>query len=137
MSQIEHKGVIKSIEKDRIVAEILVSSACEKCHLHGACHGSSETEKREVEITEKEAKNYVIGEEITLFFAKKNGAFAVALAYIIPLIICVLAIYFLLEYGVSEPLAALISLASIIMYFIILYYFRGKIGSKIEIKIKK
>lgn len=137
MAEIEHKGVIRAISGNEISVEIVVSSACEKCHLKGACQSPSEKEDRLVSVIEKEAKNYKIGEEVTLFFSERSGIFTVFMSYIMPLIICVLTLYFTLNSGVNEPISALLSLASIIVYFIILYIFRHAIQSKIKIKIKK
>ncbi|MEG1635568.1 MAG: SoxR reducing system RseC family protein [Rikenellaceae bacterium] len=137
MSQIEHKGIVSSITTTSIEIEIAVGSACEKCHIKGACQGSSENEKRVVVVDRKRGESYEIGEKVTLFFSEKEGLIAAALAYVIPIIISVIALTIMIGNQVSEPIAALISLAIIVTYFIILYIFRHEIKRKIEIKVEK
>ena len=137
MAQIEHTGVVKEITPTLIVVDIMVNSACEKCHIKGACHNSSETDQRVVEIARIDDKSYVLEEKVTLFFTEKTGLKAVVLAYIIPVIIMLLALVVMVELGVSEPISAIFSLTFIVTYFIILYIFKAKIKSNVKVNIEK
>lgn len=137
MSQIEHKGIVRRIDHDQIYVEISVGSACENCHIKGACQGSGEKDDRMVCIEKNDAQTFEVGEKVTLFFSEKEGLVAVAWAYITPIIISLLALIIMTDNNVSEPIAALISLAIIVTYFIILYIFRRKIKGKIKIKVEK
>lgn len=137
MSQIEHIGIIRKVTDNSIEVEFTAHSACEKCHIKGACQESSEKEERTVNIDKKKGEIYDIGEKVTLFFSEKEGLTAVLWAYITPIIISILALALMTANHISEPVAALISLAIIVTYFIILYIFRRKIKTKIRIKVEK
>lgn len=136
MSVVEHKGIVIELTNTHTIVEILVSSACASCSMKGGCISSAESDKRVVKIERKSGENYKIGDNVILFFEEKMGAKIVLLAYIIPVIICVLAIYLMLQSNISEPITALLSLLFIFTYFIILYIFRREIQARIVIKIK-
>ncbi len=137
MAHIEHSGVVKEVNPEAIVVDVIVLSACDKCHIKGACHTSSETAQRIVEIARKDDKLFVVGEKVTLFFSERTGLSAVLWAYVIPVIIILLALVTMLELEVSEPISALASLIFIFTYFIILYIFRADLQSKLKINIEK
>ncbi|MFI3315271.1 MAG: SoxR reducing system RseC family protein [Rikenellaceae bacterium] len=136
MSVVEHKGIIQNIEGKKIEVQILVNSSCDGCHMKGGCISGSDTSKRLITIDDSHAENYSIGEEVTLFFSEKMGGKVVTIAYIIPVVICVVAVIVLLNLGVSEPASALFALSFIVAYFVCLYIIKEKIQSKITIKIK-
>lgn len=45
MERIIHKGIIKSVERGRLLVEIVSDSACASCKAKGACGASESVEK--------------------------------------------------------------------------------------------
>lgn len=65
------------------------------------------------------------------------GLMAVALCYGVPAVVVVVALAAAILTGVSEGLSALISLATVAVYYGILWLFRDKLAQKISFTIHK
>ena len=73
-----------------------------------------------------------------MVYASLNNAFySVLLAYILPSIILIAAIFFIEKSGCSELTAAIASLSLLAVYFFMLYLCRGKINKKIKFNVEK
>ncbi len=139
MQRIEHKGVVTSVEGNKVFVTIISHSACEACHAKGICSGggTSESKAKVIEVTVPDSSNYKISDEVMLFITTSTGIKVVVMAYVIPVIICLLALVFMNRAGISDNVNGLISLVFLVLYFIILFTFRRKITNKILIEIEK
>ena len=132
MQRIEHKGVVTSVEGNKVFVTIISHSACEACHAKGICSGggTSESKAKVIEVTVPDSSNYKISDEVMLFITTSTGIK-------VPVIICLLALVFMNRAGISDNVNGLISLVFLVLYFIILFTFRRKITNKILIEIEK
>jgi sigma-E factor negative regulatory protein RseC len=64
------------------------------------------------------------------------GTWAVLLAYVIPVVILVMALFILVSIHLDEGMAALISLALLVPYYLGLYFFRDRLKKSFKFKLK-
>lgn len=134
-NSIWHEGIVRDVKAQTIEVVIYSHSACSACHAKGAC-GMSDI-KQKVIIAERPSFEIKAGERVVVYAAMGNAVYSVVMAYIIPSILIVSAIFFLVRAGVSELTAAVASLVLLGGYFWALYLFRNKIGKKIKFTVSK
>ena len=134
-NSIWHEGIVRDVKAQTIEVVIYSHSACSACHAKGAC-GMSDI-KQKVIIAERPAFEIKAGERVVVYAAMGNAVYSVVMAYIIPSILIVSAIFFLVRAGASELTAAVASLVLLGGYFWALYLFRNKIGKKIKFTVSK
>lgn len=134
-NSIWHEGIVRDVKAQTIEVVIYSHSACSACHAKGAC-GMSDI-KQKVIIAERPTFEIKAGERVVVYAAMGNAVYSVVMAYIIPSILIVSAIFFLVRAGVSELTAAVASLVLLGGYFWALYLFRNKIGKKIKFTVSK
>ncbi|MFR5659810.1 MAG: SoxR reducing system RseC family protein [Butyricimonas faecihominis] len=66
----------------------------------------------------------------------QNAMLSVLLAYIVPSVLIIAILTLLILAGISEILAATLSLTVTTVYFIVLYLLRNKFAEKIKFKVK-
>ena len=133
-NKISHEGIITKIEDSNIEIKILSRSACASCNIKGACN-MSEMQEKIITIPAPKDKNLSIGQEVKISIGIGQANKAVVFAYIIPLIILVSMIFVLNALKLEEGINALISIGSLIPYYLILFLFRDKIKRKFEYEI--
>ena len=127
---IEHDGIVTQVADTFIIVTIQSQTACAGCHAKGAC-GMSEMALKSI-TAEKPNEEIKIGDKVIVSASTQNAMLSVLLAYIVPSVILTL----LILAGVSEVMAATLSLIAISAYFICLYLLRNKFAQKIKFKVK-
>ena len=122
MSEIRHKGFVKTVNSDRMIVTIVNQSACSTCHAKGACTVSDYQDK-EIEINEFSG-NYQPGQEVTVVFKESKGFSALLWGYVLPFLVVLITLIVVLEITDDELKAGLISLAVLIPYYTTLYFLR-------------
>ena len=135
-SQIEHKGTVALVGRNFVRVDIEVMEACGSCSSRKAC-AMGASEKREIMIYTDEAQAYSIGEVVNISAKQSLGVMAVILCYIVPLVVLVTALAIAIMIGLSEGVAAILSLASTSIYFGLLALFRDRLSRKVIFKINK
>lgn len=135
MDVIEHEGVVSSVDGRSLKVEIVSQSACASCHARGQCLSSLDSAVRTMDVTTPEGESYAVGERVRLSVTGRSGALAVVMCYIVPLVLCIATLALLVSYGMTEGVAAAISLAAVAVYMLILFIFRRSIAQKVDIKI--
>lgn len=125
---VSHKGVVVAVDGNKIKVQIESVSACAACHAKGMCTLSDKEDKL-IDIECSKAVGKKVGDVVTVVVAQQRGMQAVVLAYILPAIVVILSLVGLLNI-VSEPVAIILSLLSLAVYYLILYLLRNKISSK-------
>ncbi|MEI3155356.1 MAG: SoxR reducing system RseC family protein [Odoribacter sp.] len=133
--RVEHEGIVKSISAQTLEVQINSHSACAGCHAQGAC-GMSGMKQKSITVRRPEG-NFHIGDKVMVYASLSNAFYSVFIAYIMPSILILAAIFFLEKSGSSELYAAVISLILLAGYFIILYFCRNKIARKISFTVEK
>lgn len=125
---VSHKGVVVAVDGRRLKVQIESVSACAACHAKGMCTLSDKEDKL-IDIESPAAVDKKVGDVVTVVVTQQRGMQAVVLAYILPAIVVILSLVGLLKI-VSEPVAIILSLLSLAVYYILLYLFRNRISSK-------
>lgn len=133
---IEHRGRIESIDANLVRVKIVANSACSSCSSRKAC-GMSESTEKIVEVKTRSAAEFEVGEEVLVTVKRKVGLWAVAVAYVAPLVVLVAILVVASFLGVSEGRAALGSLVGVAIYYLLLWAFGGRISEKVDFNILK
>lgn len=134
--QIEHKGIVLSVEEGIVRVAIEVNEACGSCASRKAC-SMGQSEKREITVYTADASDYTVGEQVEVGAKQTLGVVAVLLCYVAPLMVLVASLATAVALGTSDGIAALVSLGSILIYYAILYLFRNRISKRIIFTINK
>ena len=131
---VSHEGIITNIKGDEVEVKILSKSACASCNIKTVCN-MSEMQEKIITISAPKDKKITIGQEVKVSMALGQANRAVIFAYAIPSIILISMIFILNYLKIDEGINALISIGSLVPYYIILYLFKEKIKSKFKYEI--
>ena len=132
--QIRHEGIIKNLTQQQVEVLIISKSACSECHAKGSC-GMSETKQKIITIPFPH-KEFKVGDKVMVSANVENAFYSVLLAYILPSILILVAIFLFTWWKNDELSAAIFALGIAALYFFILYLLRNKIGKKIKFTIE-
>ncbi|MEN8154750.1 MAG: SoxR reducing system RseC family protein [Acidobacteriota bacterium] len=124
---ISHEGIVTGFEKDKVRVKILSLSACASCHAKGSCSAADMSEKY---IDALPDAKFETGEKVNVIIEEKHGWIALLYGILLPFLILVTTLFILNASGKSEPFSALVSLLSLIPYYLFLYFLRGKFEKK-------
>lgn len=136
-NSITHTGKVINIFRDTVTVAVESSEACGSCASKSACSLGVESKTRNILISTPDAESYTIGQSVIVATRVQMGLMAVALCYGVPAVVVVAALAAAILAGVSEGLSALISLATVAIYYGILWLFRDKLAQKISFTIHK
>lgn len=134
LKEIEHPGVITSIDSSGIKVNITTYSACSSCNAKGVC-SISDVKDKIVEVPN--TGDFSVGQEVQVILHQNLGFKAIYLGYVQPFIIVLISLIITSSLTGNELLAGLISLGTLAPYFLILLYFKEKIRNKFTFAIKK
>ena len=136
MNKISHKGKVERIDGDCVVVRIVQTSACAACKAAKHCSAAESKEKLVIVRDKKEAAIRNVGEEVTVTMSAENGRRAVIIAFIIPFVIMVSVLAACLWITDNEPLAALSAMASLVVYYHVVFLFNKKLERKFAFEIE-
>ena len=135
MSRIEtikHDGIVESIDAGKVTVRILQASACSSCSARQLCR-SSESKEKLIEVR-GDYPTLHVGDSVTLQGSVRQGLRASLLAYIVPLILMVVALFYGTHLN-GEAAGALAALLVLAIYYGGLYLLRNKLGKQFEFSI--
>ncbi len=132
--RVSHDGIITNINGDEVEVKILSKSACASCNIKGACN-MSEMKEKIISVPRPKDKDLSIGQEVRVSMGLGQANKAVIFAYVIPSIILISMIFILNIFKIDEGINALISICSLVPYYLILFLFKGKIKRNFEYEI--
>ncbi len=130
---IEHEGVVQKSDNSSVKVRILSETACAGCHAKGSCSMSGVKEKM-VEV--RGSYEVTPGDNVTVLMKRSMGYTALFLGYIIPLALLIITLIVLISLSLPEAVAGLGALAIPGIYYLLLYFFRDRIGNKFVFTIK-
>jgi len=130
---IEHVGIVQKSDKSSVTVKITSVSACSGCHAEGSC---TLVGKKEKIIDISGIYNVVPGEAVIVLMKNSMGYAAVLLGYVIPVIFVVAIALILGSLSASELITGLGSLAVLVPYFLILWFFRKRVNTNFKFTIK-
>lgn len=132
---INHTGIIEKIEGNTVFVRIIQQSACSGCHAQSMC-SASETKEKVIEVLDYSEK-FRIKEEVMLCGKSSLGLQAVLLAFILPLILVVIAIATGSRMQWEDTTSGLTGLLFLILYYCILFLLRDKLKKRFIFTLKK
>lgn len=115
-------GSVQYIDDERIEVKILSLSACSSCHAKGAC-SAADMEEKVVDVENAHDHEYKVGDVVNITMNQSAGNKAVMLGYFLPFLLLVIVLGVSLSFF-NEGVAGLLSVGSLIPYYLILYYTR-------------
>lgn len=132
--RVSHEGIVTEIDNNNIQIKILSKSACASCNIKTACN-MSEMQEKIITIAAPKDKELSVGQEVKISITLGHANKAVIFAYVIPSIILISMIFILNGFKIDEGINALISIGSLIPYYLILFIFKDKIKRNFEYEI--
>ena len=126
---ISHEGIVTKITDDELEIKILAQSACAACHAKSAC-GMGEQAEKILTLPRPKDKEFKLMQKVNMKMAIGQGNNAAVLAYLIPVILLLAVLFVCLGFGLGEGLSALLGIAALIPYYIVLYLRRDKLKKK-------
>ncbi len=135
-NNIQHEGIVQSIDGLKVTVKMTVSSACAGCHAKGIC-GAADSRDKVVVAQNMSGADFSIGETVTVQLQQTLAMKAVVICYLVPFI--VLFASFCLMYLVCdlEWVNVLTALSLTALYYIILWFFRKKIEKNVTFVVHK
>ncbi len=132
---VEHPGMVISVERGVIMVKILQVSACAGCHAKGAC-SVADMEEKMVEVEDYAGDELAIGQQVTLIMKRSSGNRAIVLGYLLPFMLLITVMITGSYFISSEGALALISMGSMVPYYLLLYHWRDKLKKRFRISIQ-
>lgn len=133
--QIEHDGIIDSIDAHEIHVRIVSESACSSCHAKGACSAADMQDKL-IDIP-NDGRIYRVGQRVTITGKKSQGFKAVFIAYIVPSAVMMVSLFAVYTATGNDVWAALVTLGAVAVYYTAVYFFRNRLGRSFSFHIKQ
>lgn len=133
--QIEHIGTVERVMSHSLIVSITQETACSACAAAQLCHSADKKDKC-MEIPCEDGAAYSVGQEVVIVGKLGLGLQATLWAYVFPLIVMMAVLIIVSHITGSEGWGAVVALASLLPYYIILYLLRGRMQRKFSFNIK-
>lgn len=128
---ISHKGTITAVGKNTVTVAITTSAEdCDGCAISQLC-----AKKETVQVYYKNPGKDLIGKHVTIEISSSSQSKAVLIMLAIPIFIMVAAMLVSVAYGLSELTSAIISLASVAVWYLGVYLISKKTFSRQSVTI--
>ncbi len=130
------EGIVRAIHGDQIEVEITISSACSECHAKSICIPSDH--KRETVLAQSlYNEHFEVGDKVHLVLKGSAGGKAVVLAYLLPFIVLMVALFGTYAITKSELTGVIVSVVFVVIYYIILKTQNKKIEQNFQFFVKR
>lgn len=130
---IQHKGTVVRVKKGSVFVSITSEAACSGCHAESICNLAGHEEKI---IDVKGNYNVSPGDEVSVLMKQTAGYKAVIISYLIPVALLIGALILFNYLPVNEIIAGLGSILLLVLYFLLLYFFRSRINRSFTFTLK-
>ena len=130
------EGIVRAVRGEELDIEITISSACSECHAKSICIPS---DQRQEFVTARAlyGESFEIGERVHLVLKQRAGWKAILIAYLIPFLVLIAALFGSYAIFRSELASVIVSLVFLVAYYFILKHFRHKIDQQFTFFVKK
>jgi positive regulator of sigma E activity len=132
---IVHDGRICKVENGIASVSFVRSSGCAGCSIRSGC-GMAESTDAIIEIP-VHGRDFTEGDSVTIHASATKGYLAILLAYCVPFVLVIAALVVSIGLGTSESVAGMISLATLIPYYVCLRIFSRFYKHELSIDILK
>lgn len=135
-NNISHRGRVVEITPELTSVEIITEAACASCHAKGLC-GLGESKSKLVQLPTSPYMDLAPGDEVEVLLSASMGHKAVWIAYVIPCFLLIAVLLILNATAVGELASGLGAIASVLVYYFVVWLFRGRLRNEYIFKIKK
>ena len=133
---IKHRGIVEKVEGSHVVVRIVQTSACAACSAKGLCN-ASESKEKQIDVYEVNA-SCQIGEEVVLCGTTSMGMRAVFLAFGIPMLLLLVALFVTMRVTDGDALvSSLVALFAVVPYYLVIYFMKDKLNKTFSFTIEK
>ena len=132
---VRHLGTVEKIDHHSVFVRIEQQSACSTCHAKAVCMAADKKEKI-IEVFD-DSGLYSPNEQVEVIMSSSMGMQAVVIAFAIPLVLVLLAVFLGVHFSGDEAIGGLIGLAILLPYYVILYGLRDKLKKKFIFTLNK
>ena len=125
---VKHSGIIVSTEGTTARVRIKQSSACGSCQVSRHC-SVAEAKEKIIEAHHSHAK-LTPGDEVIVSTSAHTAWCAVAIGFVVPLILLLVILVCAKWQGFSDEASALLALGILIPYYFIIWLFRNSFSRK-------
>lgn len=133
---IQHRGTVERVADGRVYVAVEQQSACAGCHAKSLC-GTGER-MRTIEVETPYAESFAVGESVVVALLKESMAMSsIVWGYVMPLVVLLAVLFTATALGMSEGMAAVSSIAGVVLYYAGLGLMRKRLTKKIKFTIIK
>ena len=132
--RIKHSGIIDSVGDGVVRVRIEQSSACASCRAANHC-SASESKEKIIDVYQPRG-GLRVGDQVTVVASAGVGARAVVLGFLVPFVLLVAAVWLLMRLTNDEPLSALVGIACLVPYYLVLYFCRERLRRTLSFQIE-
>ena len=133
---IKHRGIVEKVEGIHVIVRIVQTSACASCSAKGLCN-ASESKEKQIDVYESNP-SYRIGEEVVLCGSTSMGMRAVGLAFGVPLLILIAALFVTMRVTDGDALlSAVVALLAVVPYYLFVFLMKDKLDKTFTFVIEK
>jgi len=133
--QIEHEGIIASINGNTMIVRIVSSSACNSCAAKGYCV-PSENQEKDIYV-QGFSGDFVSGEQVRVMMQPSMGFKALCIGYMIPFVLVLATLLIVYNSSGNELASGLSSLLILVPYYLILRLLNQKISKTFGFTVQK
>jgi len=133
--RINHDGIVTEVTDTKVIAEILVSEACGTCQAKGLCH--TQGKRVRIEAPRSQESDITVGDSVNVSMTSSLAMSSVLLAYVAPLLIMFAVMFSLIAITGSQDMGCLIGLATLPLYYGVLYLLRDRLRRNFSFEISK
>ena len=133
--EITHEGIVREVGDDHVFVSFISQPACISCSIKNNC-SLSETEIKHLKVPVS-GKIFHTGEKVLITLGQSHGFKAVLLGYFLPFLIVFICLIVSLTITSNELIAGLISISSLIPYYLLLWILRGMINNSFKFRLMK
>ena len=128
---VSHIGTVTNVTENSVSASFNQGEACGSCQAKAICEGGK-GRLITVEVARKDGSEFTIGQKVNVSLSAKTASTSVMLAYVYPLILFFAVMAAVIVATGNQDAGCLSALATIPVYYTLLYMFRKRVKKKIE-----
>jgi len=129
MKKVKHAGTVVNIDKNIVAVEIISLSACATCKSKSMCN-MSESKEKIIDVSVVDPENYAVGQSVNIVMQEQLGLKAVFLAYVMPFLVCIAALFGLSLISNSELVYGGGAIVAAALYYLALKQFSDKLSKE-------
>lgn len=131
--KISHLGSVVKVSDKDISVKIRTEDGCDTCPISFCCVAKNEA----VVAIKNNNGQYQKNDEVEVLIDDNVEKLGILLSYVLPSVLIFVSLAVVSAYGISDTIAAWVSLACVAVYYAILLICRKKIGKICRIELKK